>query len=114
MYGSYGVFRNDFLFSDVTLVSDDEKHFQSHRLILSRSSDLFKRLLSNPNSNPVFYLIGINSKVIESLLDFIYYGSITVPQNRIEELFEAAEKLKIQTLTKNNMNNFDLQNEKML
>ena len=98
---SFMEFRNDVQFSDVILVSDDEIQFKSHKLILSRSSEVFKSFLINSCTNPVFYLIGIRSKVIESLLDYFYFGEVAVPQDCIDEFFEAASKLKIQSLLKN-------------
>ena len=98
---SFMEFRNDVQFSDVILVSDDEIQFKSHKLILSRSSEVFKSFLINSCTNPVFYLIGIRSKVIEYLLDYFYFGEVAVPQDCIDEFFEAASKLKIQSLLKN-------------
>merc|ERR1719245_602597 len=46
-------------FTDVTLVSDDQKQFQAHRYVLSNFSPVLENiLLSNPHSHPLIYLGG--------------------------------------------------------
>ena len=72
--------------TDVTLVSEDKKHFKAHKVVLSASSTVFRNIISdNYNSNPVIYLRGIQSYEIESILQFIYLGQATFYQERMNE-----------------------------
>ena len=72
--------------TDVTLVSEDKKHFKAHKVVLSASSSVFKNIISDNNtSNPVIYLRGILSYEIESILQFIYLGQATFYQERMNE-----------------------------
>ena len=46
-------------FSDVTLVSDDQRPFQAHKYVLSAFSPVLKDiLLNNPHPHPLIYLRG--------------------------------------------------------
>ena len=59
--------------TDVTLVSEDKKHFKAHKVVLSASSSVFKSIINeNSISSPIIYLRGIQSFEIESILQFIY------------------------------------------
>ena len=58
--------------TDVTIVSEDKKHFKAHKVVLSASSPVFKSIISdNFLSNPVVYFRGIQSHEIESILQFM-------------------------------------------
>ena len=93
-------------FYDVTLVSDDEKHFPAHRVVLSASSEFFKNILKRVNhSNPLIYLTGITSKELLYLINYIYEGEIQICQEDLEDFLGSAQKLKIDGLVgDNNLN----------
>ena len=60
---SFSKLRAERDFFDVTLVSDDEVHISSHKLVLSASSDFFKNILrQSSHANPLIFLSGIKSK----------------------------------------------------
>ena len=87
-------------YSDVTLVSDDKIPFQAHRYVLSASSPILKIiLLDNPHSHPLIYLRGVKHQELESILQFIYLGEISVYPGNMNRFIETAKDLQIKKLT---------------
>ena len=99
---SFRALRKEGHFSDVTLVSDDERHIVAHKLVLSASSDFFKNILQKENHpNPLIYLTGIHSKHLHGVMEYIYEGEVQVYQDDLEDLLSIADKLKINGLSGN-------------
>ena len=63
-------------FSDVTLVSDDQKIFKGHKNILSGFSPVLMNLfkIDSQNYQTLLHLNGINSNEINILMEFIYFN----------------------------------------
>ena len=96
---SFGKLRQEKEFFDVTLVSEDEKHIQAHKLVLSSSSNFFKNILKQvSHSNPLIYLSGITAKDLECIVDYIYHGEVQLYQEDLDSFLEHAKKLKIEGL----------------
>ena len=74
-------------FCDVTLVSDDQKPFQS-----KFSSVLKNILLNNHHPHPLIY----------SILQFIYLGKPSVNRSNMKRFAQAAKDLQIKKLAENN------------
>ena len=88
--------------TDVTLVSEDKKHFKAHRVVLSASSSVFKSIISDHIlSSPIIYLRGIQSFEIDSILQFIYLGEATIYQERMNEFLSTAKSLEIKEIEQN-------------
>ena len=86
----------------LSLVSDDEKQIQAHKLVLSSSNKFFKNILKQVNHpNPLIYLSGITSKDLECIVDYIYHGGVQIYQVDIDSFLEHAKKLKIEGLIDN-------------
>ena len=50
------IYSHFFHFTDVTLVSDDNKHLSAHKIVLAASSPLLSEiLLANQHQDPVIY-----------------------------------------------------------
>jgi len=104
--GSFKDVREDEDFSDVTLVSDDDKHMKANKVILAASSSVFRNIIkSNRHPYPVIFLRGFKSCYLEYLLDFIYLGEVKVPQEDLKEFLDSAEDLKIKGLTEKSLEN---------
>ena len=90
-------------FTDVTLVTDDDKQIQAHRNILSACSPVFKKILQscNTNNHTVIYLRGIRNSEMESLMQFIYMGKTSIYQDRVKEFLMVGNDLEIKDLRKN-------------
>ena len=78
--------------SDVTLVTDDMKQIQAHKVVLSAASPLFKSILESFLVNSIKYLY------LKEILDFVYVGQASLDQNRVNEFLKVATDLEIQGL----------------
>merc|ERR1712129_111317 len=86
-------------FVDVTLVSDDLQQIKAHKIILSASSSVFKKMLKqNPQQHPIIYLSGISSMEMYSMISFIYLGQTEVEQDNLNLFMEVAAKFDVKGL----------------
>ena len=93
---SFGILRKEQDFFDVTLVSDDEVHLSSHKLVLSACSEFFKSILKKTsNPHPLIYLSGINSRNLQFIIDYIYHGEVEIYQEHLDDFLDVAQKLKV-------------------
>ena len=88
-------------FADVTLVSDDQSVFRAHRNILSAGSKvlkhifLFEEKFQIGGRQSVVHLRGIKRWVMQSLLEYIYLGETSIPQDGTNEFLLAAKELGV-------------------
>ena len=96
---AFSTLREDTTFTDVTLVSEDGKHIQAHKVILSASSPFFKNILKMiKHPSPLVYLKGFQAKDLNSLIDFMYQGVADVYQDNLENFLAKAEELQLKGL----------------
>ena len=89
---------------DVTLVTDDGKHYSSHKLVLASSSDFFQSIVHNSKNKQIdffIYLAGVRSTELEYILDYIYAGEVQLYQFELNNFLDIAQKLKIKGLLGN-------------
>jgi hypothetical protein len=87
-------------FTDVTLVSEDQKQIKAHKVILSVCSSVFRNmLLLNPHQHPLVYLSGVNFEELNSLVKFIYLGQVDIGHEHLAGFMEIEKKIKIKGLT---------------
>jgi len=97
---AFNQLRKDKELTDVTLVSEEGEHILAHKIVLSSSSYFFKDLFKKANhTNPLIFLSGFDSKVLTTVLDYIYNGAVNLYQEEIDLFLESAQKLKIHGLT---------------
>ena len=86
-------------FSDVTLVSDDQKPLKAHRYVLGYFSPVLKNvLLANPHPHPLVYLRGVNHEELDSILQFIYLGKALLRHSNMKRFALAVKDLQIKKL----------------
>ena len=96
---SFSTLRKEQDFFDVTLITDDEEEIAAHKLILSASSQFFKRILKkSKQSHPMICLEGINSLELQKVLNYIYIGEVEIFKNDIQRFFQISKRLKLQGL----------------
>ena len=97
---SFDTLRKDKDFCDVSLVSEDGTHFESHKVILSSCSPVLKNILkkSKTGQDPFIFLNGIGSLELGFILDYIYRGEVKLFQDQIEKFLDSAQILKIDGL----------------
>ena len=73
---------NDQYYSDVTLVTSDDKHVRAHKIVLSSYSAFFKHVFERyQHQNPLIYLKDIKYKYLDLILEFIYTGQCDVEES---------------------------------
>ena len=96
---SFSTLRKEQDFNDVTLVSDDGEVLLGHKVVLSSSSEFFKRILRKADhAKPMIYLNGVGFKELSQILDYIYDGEVQLFQEEVGNFFSTAQKLKIDGL----------------
>ena len=82
---------------DVTLVCDDKVKLLAHRVILTAFSPVFKEILTDSSIHCI-YLKGIAHQQIEQILQFLYFGTVSVVKDDLSNLLKAATYLEIKEL----------------
>ena len=85
--------------ADVTLVTDDQKQVLAHKIFLSAGSEIFRNILiNNPHKHPFIYLTNINHQELEAIIQFLYLGTATLYQDRIDDFLSAAKNLQVKEI----------------
>ena len=89
--------RSDEHFINVTLVCDDGKQFDAHKVILSSSSSVFQSMLTanKRQSHPIIHLRGTSGKDFQRVLDFMYLGQVEVPEDDMDNFLAVATDFKV-------------------
>ena len=84
---------------DVTLVCDDGKQLEAHKVILSANSAVFRQMLTrNSHPHPLVFLPEQNSQKLQELFDFLYKGEVEVLEEEVTEFLKLARKLQVKGL----------------
>ena len=96
---SFRNLRNESYLHDVTLVSEDFKHVQAHKLVLSACSEYFRHVFQQAkHSQPLLCLDGVSSSDLQRILDYVYEGEAKVHQDELEKFLSLAQRLKLEGL----------------
>ena len=97
---AFGGLRNDQDFADVTLVSEDGVHIETHKVILASTSPFFMEILKrNKHPHPMIYMRGLKADELVAMIDFLYYGEANMDQESLDVFLALAEELKLKGLT---------------
>ncbi|XP_023239775.1 uncharacterized protein LOC111638316 isoform X2 [Centruroides sculpturatus] len=81
------------------ILSCKDGEMKAHRMMLSASSPVFRRIFSNsPSQYQIVFLRNTKYAELKMILDFIYKGEICVPGSQLGGLIKTAEELKINGL----------------
>merc|ERR1712098_780205 len=112
---TYSSLRNEIDYFDATLVSEDGVHFYAHKVVLAASSQFFQTSFkAADHPKPMLFFSGINSNLLNSIVDFIYYGEVEISKKNMKSFFEVAERFKMDGIPKlheNDIYNNDETNE---
>ena len=90
--------RKDEHLSDVTLACE-EHQFQTHKVVLSAGSSFFERILeTHKHPSPLIFLKGMEAKILDRLLDFMYHGNVELKQEELEIFLKSGEELGLRGL----------------
>merc|ERR1719322_599032 len=96
---SFSKLRNDQRFYDVTLVTEDGKHIQAHKIILSTGSHFFNDIFMKSNPKEMLiYLKGISSAKLEPVIEFLYNGETFITQEEVKVFIDTGKELKVKGL----------------
>jgi len=96
---AFEAMRDDINFADVTLVCEDGRQIEAHKVILASTSPFFLNLLRmNLHPHPLIYMRGLKSEVLMAILDFIYCGEANICQENLASFILVAEELKLKNL----------------
>ena len=88
---------------DVTLVVEGGKEIKAHRIILSKASPFFERLLNTDmmeGREGVIHLQHCSPRLMEAVLEFIYSGRVQILPEDAEEMMIAADFFLLPNLIK--------------
>ena len=97
---AFGRLRQDIEFTDVTLVCEDGKQVDAHKLVLISSSPFFMKVLTkNNHPNLMIYMRGVKSENLLSMMDFLYNGEANVLLENYDSFLSLAEDLQLKGLS---------------
>lgn len=89
---------------DVTLSCSDGI-LNAHKLVLTACSPYFESVFkANPCKHPIVILRGISLQEMQSLLEYMYVGSVDVEEDDLENLLQVANELQIKGLVQKSLN----------
>ena len=95
VFSSFNQLKGSNIFTDVTLVSDDNMQIQAHKLILSVGSEYFRNILADKSHpHPMLCLDGVSSEDLDWIIKYLYLGEVSVPQSSLQKFLQVANKLK--------------------
>ena len=90
---------HDTAFTDITLLTEDDRQISAHKVVLASSSCFFRRILmKNFHQNPLIYLKGIKFSDLSSIMKFIYLGQTEINRNEVENFMRTGRDLEISGL----------------
>ena len=102
LHKSFQNLRKEEDFFDVTLVGDDFKYVTAHKVVLSSSSEYFKKVFSNNKkyfqSHALICLEGLTQSDLNNILDYIYHGELQIYKQDLDRFLGIAERLKLEGL----------------
>ncbi|GBN51135.1 hypothetical protein AVEN_88570-1 [Araneus ventricosus] len=87
-------------FTDVTLQTDDGKTFRIHRLVLPQRSEYSRALFGFHLNQETTVISNVDSKILESLLLYVYTGIITLNEKNVIDWMFASDYLLLDDLLK--------------
>ena len=95
-----GSLRENQDFTDVTLACQDGLQVEAHKVVLAASSPFFNDLLRQNDKNyALIYMRGVMSIDVVNMIDFLYYGKVSVEQSHLEQFLAMAKELRLEGLT---------------
>ena len=79
-------------FTDVTLVSEDNRHVSTHRAVLSASSKFFRSMLyTSLQQSMVTYNVEADFDIIQALIKYMYLGHCIVEEDKEKQFYLLAK-----------------------
>ena len=96
---SFTELRDDKDFSDVTLACEDLE-LETHKVILSSCSPFFRRVFKRSmHQHLLLYMRGLKANQLKAVVDFIYFGEVSILEKELKTFLTIAEELELKGLT---------------
>ncbi|KAL4085413.1 hypothetical protein QTP88_027272 [Uroleucon formosanum] len=94
--------RNNEVFCDIKLKTEDNKIINAHKVVLSAASPYFNAMFTHfaEKNHELVLMRQIDSAALQLLVDFIYSGDIIVTKKNVQDLLAAANILQLQEVKK--------------
>ena len=100
MKNSFGSFIEKSDFVDVSLVCEDGKQVEAHKVILAASSSFFHEVLGrSTHAHPLIYMRGVKSNDLLAIISFIYCGEVNIEEQCLDSFLDLAEELDLRGLS---------------
>lgn len=101
--------RQNWMFSDVTLICEDgSEQFKAHKIVLAASCLVFKNMFQSDSSQQsTVFLRGVKKQELGLLLDYIYTGEVKVGLDLLGDFWKLANDLKLSTTIRRQENGSD-------
>ena len=97
---AFATLRDDNDSSDVTLVCEDGKQIDAHRVVLCISSPFFQNVFQKAkHARLLLYMRCMKSENLLAIIDFLYHGEANVYQEHLDSFLAIAEELRLKGLT---------------
>ena len=98
---AFGDLKDDPDLTDVTLVCEDGKQVEAHKVVLASTSPFFMDLLKrNRHPHPLIYMRGIKSDVLMAMVEFFYKGEANVFQENLDTFLALADEMRLKGLSR--------------
>ena len=92
------------LFSDITLICEQNKQLKAHKVILGACSTFFRNILAHLPQHPSYlYLDGMSYQDLRDAVRFMYLGEVRVEKKNLDTFMLVCKKLEILGLTGENL-----------
>ena len=96
---AFGRLREDKDFTDVTLVCEDGRQLEVHKVVLAISSPVLENILRKHKlAMPLIYFRGVKSEDLAAVVDFLYCGEANVSQENLDSFLALAEEFQLKGL----------------
>ena len=101
------------LFTDVTLVSDDNKYYRAHKIVLISCSSVLGKIFESDKDKDqeiFIYFPEVPHQNLKAMLDFMFLGQVSVAQENVEEFMQIMRNLEMKGISRS----FDPESEDSL
>ena len=91
--------RDDNYLTDVTLVCNDGKQVEAHKVVLASTSPFFMELFKrNKHPHPLVFMRGVKGDDLMAMVEFLYNGEANVDQENLDTFLALANDLRLKGL----------------
>ena len=91
--------RDDLDLTDVTLVCNDGKQVEAHKVVLASTSPFFMELFKrNKHPHPLVFMKGVKGDDLVAMTEFLYTGETNVDQRNLDVFLMLADDLGLKGL----------------